>query len=60
MAWDDLSLPLTKEQEVATVNLIYKQVVAAAREQAEGEMKPYTNAIPGSVVKYAMVPIKGG
>src|SRR6266478_6525765 len=57
---DDPSLKVTKEQEMATVNGIYKQVVAAANEKSEGEMKFYTNTIPGTAGKYAMVPIKGG
>src|SRR5437899_505078 len=59
-AREDPSLRVTKEQETATVNAIYKRIVTAAKEQAEGELKLYTNTIPGSEVKYVMVPIKGG
>ena len=59
-AQEDPSLKVTKEQETATVNAIYKQIVAAAKEQAEGEMKPYTNIIAGTTIKYAMAPIQGG
>src|ERR1051326_7828644 len=57
---EDPSLKVTKEQEVATVNAIYKQIVAASKEKSQDEMKLYTNTIPGSPAKYAMVPIKGG
>ena len=57
---DDPSLKVTKEQEVTTVNGIYKQLVAAIQEKSEAEMKLYTNTIPGATAKYVMVPIKSG
>ena len=58
-AEEDPSLKVTKQQEMAVVNAIYKQI-AASKTTSEGEMQPYTNAIPGTSAKYAMVPIKGG
>src|SRR5690349_2484201 len=57
---EDPSFKVTKEQEMATVKVIYKKIVAASKEKAEGEMQLYTNAIPGLSAKYAMVPIKSG
>src|SRR2546423_4751057 len=60
MADEDPSLKVTKEQELAVVNAIYKKIAAAKQETAEGEMKPYTNVIPGMSAKYAMLPIKSG
>ncbi len=34
--------------------------VPGAAAQTEGEMKPYTEALPGAEIKFDMVPIKGG
>ncbi len=57
---DDPSLKVTKEQEIAVVNAIYKRIAAASKETTEAEMRLYTNTIPGTSAKYAMVAIKGG
>ena len=59
-AGGDPTLNVTKEQEMTIVNRIYKQIVASANPQTQGEMKLYTTTIPGSEVSYVMVPIKGG
>src|SRR6266404_1705089 len=59
-AAEDLSLKVTKAQEIATVDLIYKQIGETTKEKTEAEMGLYTNFIPGTTIKYAMVPIKGG
>lgn len=45
---------------MALVEKIRQQILANSPEQAEAEMKPYTNVIPGTKVSYAMVPIPGG
>src|SRR5438046_875607 len=42
----DPSLLVTKEQETAVVNAIYKRIVAASEEKTKGEMTFYTNTIP--------------
>jgi len=57
---DISSLRVTKEQETTIVNRIYEQIVASAKTETHGEMKLYTNTVPGSEVSYVMVPIKGG
>ncbi len=57
---EDANLKITKAQEIATVNAINKRIAASSKESAEGEMKLYTNTIPGTTANYAMVPIKGG
>src|SRR5690349_18275027 len=60
LADEDPSLKVTTEQEMRNVNAIYKKIIATSKEKSEGEMQLYTNAIPGTKVMYAMVPIKGG
>ncbi|MGA2177713.1 MAG: SUMF1/EgtB/PvdO family nonheme iron enzyme [Verrucomicrobiota bacterium] len=47
-------------RDMELVEQIRRQIVTASKEQAEAEMKAYTNAIPGSAVTYVMVPIPGG
>ena len=47
----------------ATIPEIYKRILATLK--AEGirsasDMKPYTNTIPGTAVRYVMVPVPGG
>ena len=44
----------------STVADIHKRIVAAQTEKTAADMKPYTNAIPGTEVPYAMVTIPGG
>src|SRR5262249_41006842 len=39
---------------------IHSRIVARRSVTNEGDMQPYTNAIPGTPVTYAMVPIHGG
>ena len=39
---------------------ILKKINDTSKEKAEGDMKLYTNTIPGTTVKYSMTPIKGG
>jgi formylglycine-generating enzyme required for sulfatase activity len=39
---------------------IHMVILAATKEQAEADMKAYTNTIPGTSVTYAMVPIAAG
>lgn len=60
LAAEDPSLKVTKDQEIAIVNGIYKQIAAATKEKDEAEMKLYTNTMLGTKVAYTMVPIKGG
>ncbi len=43
-----------------TVPTIAERIVANATEKSAADMKPYTNAIPGTDVPYQMVPIPGG
>jgi len=56
--------PKKKEEaggdEVAITSNIYTQLLAKLDVKAESEMKLYTNTIPGSLVSFVMVPIKGG
>jgi formylglycine-generating enzyme required for sulfatase activity len=42
-----------------TIPDIHDRIVRNLEAKTEGEMKPYTNAIPGTQVTYAMVPIPG-
>jgi formylglycine-generating enzyme required for sulfatase activity len=46
--------------ELATVTAIHNKILANLRARSEGDMKPYTNNIPGTTVKYAMMPIPSG
>lgn len=48
------------EQDYSTVHQIHKNSVARQTEKTEADMKPYTNAIPGTDLTYEMVTIPGG
>jgi formylglycine-generating enzyme required for sulfatase activity len=48
------------DRDDSTVPEIYKRIVATQTEKSPADMKPYTNTIPGTDVKYQMVPIPGG
>ena len=48
------------DTDVVTVPEIHQLILAKTTEKSEGDMKLYTNMIPGSDVKYVMVPIPGG
>ncbi len=54
------SLPSLADNDNITIPDIFAQISANPEPAQESEMKPYTNAIPGSRVTYAMVPIRGG
>src|ERR1043166_6948427 len=54
------SLPLLADRDDTTVPEIQKRIVAAQTVKTEAEMKAYTNTIPGTVVTYEMLPIRGG
>ena len=43
-----------------TIPDIHARIVSNLKVKEPGEMKPYTNTIPGTQVTYAMVPIPGG
>jgi formylglycine-generating enzyme required for sulfatase activity len=48
-------------REVVLVEQIHRDILAASsKEQAQAEMKTYTNTIPGTSVTYTMVPIAAG
>jgi formylglycine-generating enzyme required for sulfatase activity len=49
-----------QDSDVVTVPEIHKRVLASLAEKSAADMKPYTNTIPGTAVKYAMMPIPGG
>lgn len=53
-------LPSLAETDESTVPLIRARILANLKEQSEADMKPYTNTIPGTEVRYVMVPIPGG
>src|SRR6185437_4392077 len=46
--------------ETEVVANIHKLIMSRLDVTIEAQMKPYTNDIPGSPVKFAMVPIRGG
>jgi formylglycine-generating enzyme required for sulfatase activity len=48
------------DRDDSTVPDIQKRIVANQVEKTETDMKPYTNTIPGTEVKYEMIPIRGG
>ena len=48
------------DRDDSTVPDIQKRIVANQAEKAETDMKPYTNTIPGTEVKFEMMPIRGG
>ncbi len=47
-------------KEGAAVAGIHKKVMATHKEAAPGDMKLYTNSIPGTTVSYSMAPVPGG
>ncbi len=53
-------LPSLADTDFTTVPEIHKRIVEGLKIKHESEMQPYTNMIPGTDVKYVMVPIKGG
>jgi len=48
------------DRDDSTVPDIQKRIVANQKEKTQADMKPYTNTIPGTDVKFEMVPIPGG
>lgn len=54
------SLASLDDRDDSTVPEIAKRIVANTAEKSATDMKPYTNAIPGTDVPYQMVPIPGG
>jgi len=66
-AWPDgITLMPRKPEEAPgasdslTAAEIHKLILSKLDVKSEGEMKSYTNSIPGSPVSFAMVPIPGG
>src|ERR1051325_1801289 len=53
-------LPSLADNDNVTIPDIQARIVANATVKTQSEMKPYTNMIPGTGIKYAMVPIPGG
>jgi formylglycine-generating enzyme required for sulfatase activity len=49
-----------EDKDDATVFDIHKRIVSTLDVKSPAEMKRYTNVIPGTTVKYVMVPIPGG
>jgi formylglycine-generating enzyme required for sulfatase activity/mono/diheme cytochrome c family protein len=47
-------------KERAAVAEIHKKVMVTHKEASAGDMKLYTNSIPGTTVSYSMVPVAGG
>ena len=61
----DLVLMPKKIEEAAgdekvLVTELHKRIVAATKETAAAQMKPYTSKIPGTDVEYSMLPIPAG
>jgi formylglycine-generating enzyme required for sulfatase activity len=54
------SLPSLADNDNIAIPDIYARIAADQKETSESEMKLYTNSIPGTQVKYVMVPIPGG
>jgi formylglycine-generating enzyme required for sulfatase activity len=53
-------LPSLADNDNITIPDIHTRIVAGLAVKGEAEMKPYSNAIPGTQVTYKMVPIPGG
>ena len=53
-------LPSLADSDVNTIPAIYQAIMAKLNVRTEAEMKPYTNTIPGTQVRYVMIPIPGG
>src|SRR5439155_23670614 len=54
------SLPSLADNDNITIPDIHERIVAGLKVKSDGQMKVYTNAIPGTAVNYVMVPIHGG
>ncbi len=54
------SLATLEESDEGTIPLIHQLVTDRLDVKTEAEMKPYTNTISGTPVKYVMMPIPGG
>jgi len=54
------SLASLADNDNITIPDIYARIVANTTPADEGQMKPYTNTIPGTRVTYAMLPIPAG
>src|SRR5919106_1756552 len=50
----------TEANDIETVKEIHKFILSKSEAKTESEMKAYTNTIPGTSVKYSLVPIPGG
>jgi len=48
------------ESDDSTVPQIHQVILEKLDARSEAEMKPYTNTIPGTPVRYVMIPIPGG
>jgi formylglycine-generating enzyme required for sulfatase activity len=46
--------------ELATVTSIHNKIVANLKRVSQSQMQAYTNNIPGTAVRYVMIPIIGG
>ena len=53
-------LPSLADNDNMTIPEIHARIEGMTKEKTQEEMKAYTNAIPGTPVKYSMVPIPGG
>ena len=53
-------LPGLEDSDAATVAAIEELLRKNLKEKSAADMQPYTNTIPGTKVKFAMVPIPGG
>ncbi|MGA4579559.1 SUMF1/EgtB/PvdO family nonheme iron enzyme [Limisphaera sp. VF-2] len=53
-------LPSLADSDVNTIPAIYQAIMAKLDVRTEAEMKPYTNTIPGTQVRYVMIPVPGG
>jgi formylglycine-generating enzyme required for sulfatase activity len=54
------TLPSLADNDNITIPDIHERIAKGQKEAGESDMQPYTNAIPGTQVKYVMVPIPGG
>jgi formylglycine-generating enzyme required for sulfatase activity len=53
-------LPSLADTDDSTVPGIRERILSQLKERSAADMKAYTNVIPGTDVKYAMLPIPGG
>lgn len=53
-------LPSLADSDVNTIPAIYQAIMSNLDVRTEAEMKPYTNTIPGTQVRYVMIPVPGG